>query len=141
MFALIPSFMLLLSLWGSLAGAMPIRHFNTHLNLSSHLAKEVYFGSGLPPVALYVSQRIDSVLIPNKRAMIIFNNLADMARILKQHYWRFKGVLVTVERWFVNANMSLIHAPHVWIKVLGIPIHAWIKHVFSTWSLNLVVGS
>ncbi|ERN09466.1 hypothetical protein AMTR_s00029p00101750 [Amborella trichopoda] len=38
---------------------------------------------------------------------------------------------MTVERWSVNVYPSLICIPLLWIKVLGISIHAWTKEVFN----------
>ncbi|KAL4204084.1 hypothetical protein AMTRI_Chr01g130430 [Amborella trichopoda] len=69
-------------------------------------------------------------VIPNHIALIIFDSLEDMARVLKQRLWRFKRVLMTVEQWSMEAK-CLIRPLMVWVKVMGIPIHAWTKDVFD----------
>ncbi|ERN17272.1 hypothetical protein AMTR_s00044p00222640 [Amborella trichopoda] len=79
---------------------------------------------------------LTSKAIPNHMALILFEASEDVLRVLKQCFWRFKGVLMTVEKWSSCANTSLVYVSVVWVRVSGIPIQAWTKEVLCIITLH-----
>ncbi|ERN14171.1 hypothetical protein AMTR_s00033p00024810 [Amborella trichopoda] len=64
-------------------------------------------------------------------ALIPFDKPESVAQVLNHHFWRFKGMTITMERWFVSVNLSLIRILALSVKELGIPTHAWARKVFN----------
>ncbi|ERN16639.1 hypothetical protein AMTR_s00051p00091410 [Amborella trichopoda] len=92
--------------------------------------KEVCFSPppSQPPALLASPASADGILVLEVRKGSTTQWDSQLLKAL--HFRRFKGVLMTVERWSIEANLSLFKPPSVSVKVLSIPIHSWTKEIF-----------